>query len=680
MTSVHTTSGRNRGGRASTSSRSERAEANAIAADGIYSNKAFVHAISTLVGLPVEVTVANGNVYSGILKTISPKTEFCLDAVNLKRSVGEDGKKEEDDEGEEDDVDPAHLIPVVFEPRDILHIVAGRVNPGALAKVVESFQTDTEISKCNGVIRDKEFEPWTADEADVNPVSNLEDATKFGGGWDAEDMFRTNRKKFNVKSSYNETMTEYTTPLQREDTDEFRKREERANQLAKEMEKKMVPVDDVGTEEERFSSVPRPRNRNVIKDDSEKGEEEPPPPPPRVETADVKEEPSESSHSGTVVTVQKPNRIREGPNMPPIPEDSALSSQWRKEQMLKNLKSFSENFQLKKVSDESGSGVTQSSEEDQPSTQKQESFTFNPDAKEFCPTAPTFQPSVPPSPPPPQQVMLPAPATPTSPSVSPESQMIVQQQQRTPLLSQFPQQQVYMGPQYMPVQQQNHHHQQQPFPMQQLPLAAPPQAAYGQPARNRGPILVNQPHPSAWQPQMIPVQQMIPQHSVPMVAQPMMAPSSPQMGPSVAWIGGPPAEMFVPAGHQAAVMASPPPPHYGHPQQMSRVMVAHHHHSQQQQQHQHQQQQHQQQQQQLAYSSQYHQATQLAAIHGAPLQHAGAPVLTSQPQGNNDGGGGGGGSGGSVSYARHGHGPQSPVVVVQPTMFPGRNGSYQVGQ
>jgi hypothetical protein len=148
-----------------------------------------VHSAALLVGLPVDVQVANGSIYAGILKTISPKLEFGLEAVHLKKSA------DNDDEIIESVAKERLLQKLVFDPADILCLTANSVNPTELLKN-EGFQTDADISQCNGLVLDKELERWEEDPNEVTSLDSLSlDSSTATDGWGAEEMFEINQQK-----------------------------------------------------------------------------------------------------------------------------------------------------------------------------------------------------------------------------------------------------------------------------------------------------------------------------------------------------------------------------------------------------------------------------------------------------------------------------------------------------
>jgi PAB1-binding protein PBP1 len=112
---------------------------------------------------------------------------------------------------------------------------------------------------------DRDLEPYTFEEATAS-LANL-DLTKTG--WSVEDMLTINEVKYGYKSTFNTDMSEYTMPVRRENTAEFRRREAEAERLAREIESDYhykLNVDkelsDGEDEELAFSAVHRDSSRH----------------------------------------------------------------------------------------------------------------------------------------------------------------------------------------------------------------------------------------------------------------------------------------------------------------------------------------------------------------------------------------------------------------------------------
>lgn len=76
-------------------------------------------------------------------------------------------------------------------------------------------------------------------------------------------MFRYNEENYGVVSTYDSSLSSYTVPLERDNSEEFLKREARANQLAEEIESsaqykaRVALENDDRTEEEKYTAVQR---------------------------------------------------------------------------------------------------------------------------------------------------------------------------------------------------------------------------------------------------------------------------------------------------------------------------------------------------------------------------------------------------------------------------------------
>ena len=85
-----------------------------------------------------------------------------------------------------------------------------------------------------------------------------------GSGWAADEMLMTNRTKYGYKSTYNADLSEYTIAIEREDSEEYRRREKEAEKIANEIESNLmyrhnvdIELSDGEGEEEAFSAVVR---------------------------------------------------------------------------------------------------------------------------------------------------------------------------------------------------------------------------------------------------------------------------------------------------------------------------------------------------------------------------------------------------------------------------------------
>uniref|UniRef100_A0A803TGT9 Ataxin 2 n=1 Tax=Anolis carolinensis TaxID=28377 RepID=A0A803TGT9_ANOCA len=121
--------------------------------------------------------------------------------------------------------------------------------------------TDSSISaKVNGEHKEKDLEPWDGGEGmTTDELEALE--TDVSNGWDPNDMFRYNEENYGIVSTYDSSLSSYTVPLERDNSEEFLKREARATQLAEEIESsaqykaRTALENDDRSEEEKYTAV-----------------------------------------------------------------------------------------------------------------------------------------------------------------------------------------------------------------------------------------------------------------------------------------------------------------------------------------------------------------------------------------------------------------------------------------
>uniref|UniRef100_A0A8C6LKE2 LsmAD domain-containing protein n=1 Tax=Nothobranchius furzeri TaxID=105023 RepID=A0A8C6LKE2_NOTFU len=232
--------------------------------EGVYNNARMLHFLTAVVGSTCDIRVKNGNVFEGIFKTLSSRCELAVDAVH-KRS---------EEEG-------STLVPprreditdtMIFNPSDLVTMICRDVDLNFATR--DTF-TDTAISsnRINGEHKEKVLQKWEG--GDSNGESyDLDNDTS--NGWDANEMFRYNEVKYGVTSTYDSSLSMYTVPLERGNSEVYRQREARAARLANEIESSPqyrirlnLENDEGKSEEEKFSSVARDGS------DREKGRESP---------------------------------------------------------------------------------------------------------------------------------------------------------------------------------------------------------------------------------------------------------------------------------------------------------------------------------------------------------------------------------------------------------------------
>ncbi|KAM9526264.1 ataxin-2 isoform 17-T17 [Guaruba guarouba] len=223
-----------------------------ISFDGIYANMRMVHILTSVVGSKCEVQVKNGGIYEGVFKTYSPKCDLVIDAAHRKTAESSLGPKRED-----------ILESILFKSSDFVMVHFKDMDTNYARR--DAF-TDSAISaKVNGEHKEKDLEPWDGGEnTATEELEALE--TDVSNGWDPNDMFRYNEENYGVVSTYDSSLSSYTVPLERDNSEEFLKREARATQLAEEIESsaqykaRVALENDERTEEEKYTAVQRNAN------------------------------------------------------------------------------------------------------------------------------------------------------------------------------------------------------------------------------------------------------------------------------------------------------------------------------------------------------------------------------------------------------------------------------------
>ncbi|XP_061623685.1 ataxin-2 isoform X7 [Phyllopteryx taeniolatus] len=223
-----------------------------------------VHVLTSVVGTKCELKVKNGAIYEGVFKTYGPECDLVLDAAHRKSPEPSVGPRKEDIV-ESIVFKAVDVVAVSFKDVDLnfaRKVSSDTEHKGISLRVSDNF-TDSAVSgRINGEHKEKDLEPW--DGGETHNSDSLESLdTDVSNGWDPNDMFKYNEEKYGVLSTYDSSLSTYTVPLERDNSEEFLKREARAAQLAEEIEasstyKARVALEnDERSEEEKFTAVVR---------------------------------------------------------------------------------------------------------------------------------------------------------------------------------------------------------------------------------------------------------------------------------------------------------------------------------------------------------------------------------------------------------------------------------------
>ncbi|XP_045924403.1 ataxin-2-like protein isoform X1 [Micropterus dolomieu] len=233
--------------------------------EGVYNNARMLHFLTAVVGSTCDIRVKNGSVFEGIFKTLSSRCELAVDAVH-KRSKEEEGPTSAPPRREE------ITDTMIFSPSDLVTMICRDVDLNFATR--DTF-TDTAISssRINGDHKEKVLQRWEGGDSNGESYDLENDASN---GWDANEMFRYNEVKYGVTSTYDSSLSMYTVPLEKGNSEVFRQREARAARLASEIESSPqyrhrvgLENDECKTEEDKYSAVVRDGG------DRERGRESP---------------------------------------------------------------------------------------------------------------------------------------------------------------------------------------------------------------------------------------------------------------------------------------------------------------------------------------------------------------------------------------------------------------------
>lgn len=116
-------------------------------------------------------------------------------------------------------------------------------------------------------LEDRELEPWDGVNC-LNGETELLELDGNANGWDANEMFSKNETVYGIQSTFDQSLSGYTMPIQK-DTQDFKEKEAEAAKKAQEIEsgsgyKERIELEN-GDEEQMFAAVERPaQEQNTI--------------------------------------------------------------------------------------------------------------------------------------------------------------------------------------------------------------------------------------------------------------------------------------------------------------------------------------------------------------------------------------------------------------------------------
>lgn len=224
-----------------------------------YNNHHLTSAFLMLIGLKVRIQKTDGSIYEGILEAVSTKNEFHLSHVT----------KPPGNNNENGDVsnsqDPFQKAIFLFS--DIVYCKAVDVDLDFARRDV--LLTDSAISGSNGPAAQRELVMWKPDEGLALSSEALDGLDTNDESWGFDAMINAHEEKHGVTSTFDSSMSNYMTPIEKRDDEEYKEQERRAEQIAREIQnsahhKELEMADSGAGEEEMFSSVSRLSANNKL--------------------------------------------------------------------------------------------------------------------------------------------------------------------------------------------------------------------------------------------------------------------------------------------------------------------------------------------------------------------------------------------------------------------------------
>lgn len=214
-----------------------------IEATGVYADAKYTAMLTSVIGCDVTVLTTGCARFQGVLDSVSPENTFVLRMATrvdpqLPRKIDVDSLKEA----------------LIFQCDKVVKATASAVDLEYACRSPAAFQTDAAISEQTGRKAGlcRQLEPWVADEAPAVGSAAQLVSLDSANGWDAQDMFLINERKYGVRSTYDQSMAGYTSQL----APASALLESQAARIASEIEAGSEPRVN-GDEEGAFSAVVR---------------------------------------------------------------------------------------------------------------------------------------------------------------------------------------------------------------------------------------------------------------------------------------------------------------------------------------------------------------------------------------------------------------------------------------
>ncbi|CAF0972385.1 unnamed protein product [Adineta ricciae] len=223
---------------------------NAAQSDGVYRNPRFIHAVTTgLLGQPVVVQTSEPERYHGILETISPNGDIILTVSHrLDNSNNSDIMALSTSlidlfDAADSSVQSFELLRRTVQAPTIVEIIGIDIDQSGSNKCM--LEETSKVSQLEDDRFNRMQHFYDPDEIDSSTLEYLDLGDDGKAGYDPEDMFHTNREKFNTTTDFDES--KYTNvPLRPMTVEETAEVEKHAMEIERGNRYEDVDEDDAG--------------------------------------------------------------------------------------------------------------------------------------------------------------------------------------------------------------------------------------------------------------------------------------------------------------------------------------------------------------------------------------------------------------------------------------------------
>ncbi|CAF0809537.1 unnamed protein product [Rotaria sp. Silwood1] len=222
---------------------------NTSQSEGIYRNPRFVHAVTIgLLGQPVIIQTTERERFHGVLETISSNGDVVLSVAHRLDNNNNDVMGLSTSFIDLfDTVDSSsqsfELNRRIIPSSNIVEIIAGDIDLSGSGKCM--LDENPKVTQLEDERFNRMEHFYGTDEIDPDTFEDLDIGDDGKAGYDPEDMFHTNREKFNTTTDFHES--KYTNvPIRQMTTDELAEIEKKASEIEKGTRNDDIDEDDAG--------------------------------------------------------------------------------------------------------------------------------------------------------------------------------------------------------------------------------------------------------------------------------------------------------------------------------------------------------------------------------------------------------------------------------------------------